>query len=190
LCNERCAVWLELTVGLATEEKVFIVEYHFRLYGNGYQGGPSLILVAQQYREHFNQPAPSITIMLSIVTKFRRSGSVLCQRKGRSGRPVTVSTNDNHGRVLNQVLQSPKRSLRRTSLKSNISNTSLRRLLKDLDGFPYRIQVGQRLTEQDRHVRIEYCARLLAMVYEDPDFLLNVWFSDESHIHFDGFINR
>ena len=28
------------------------------------------------------------------------------------------------------------------------------------------------------------------MVYEDPDFLLNMWFSDESHIHLDGFINR
>ena len=28
------------------------------------------------------------------------------------------------------------------------------------------------------------------MVYEDPDFLLNMWFSDESHIHLEGFINR
>ncbi|KAJ4434533.1 hypothetical protein ANN_23095 [Periplaneta americana] len=111
-------------MGLATEEKVFIMEYYFRSYGNGYQGGQSLKLVAQQYREHFNQPAPSNTVMLFSVTKFRRTGSVLCQRKGRSGRPVTVSTNDNHGRVLNQVLQSPKRSLRRTSLKLSISNTT------------------------------------------------------------------
>ena len=60
---------------------------------------------------------------------------------------------------------------------------------KDLGGFPYRIQVGQRLTEQDRHLRIEYCTRFLEMVYEDPDLLLNVWFSDEGDIHFDGFIN-
>lgn len=177
-------------MGLATEEKVFIVEYYFRSYGNGSQGGPSLKLVAEQYREHFNKPAPSNTVMLSIVKKFRRTGSVLCQRKGRSGRPVTVSTNENHGRVLNQVLQSPKRSLRRTALKLDISPTSLRRLFKDIGGFPYRIQVGQRLTEHDRHVRVEYCARFLAMVYEDPDFLFNVWFSDESHIHLDGFINR
>ncbi|KAJ4425358.1 hypothetical protein ANN_27973 [Periplaneta americana] len=130
-------------MGLAMEEKVFIVEYYFRSYGNCYQGRPSLKLVAQQYREHFNQPAPSNTVMLSIVTKFRRTGTVVCQRKVRSGRPVTVCTNDNHGRVLNQVLQSPKQRLRRTSLKLNISNTSLRRLFKDFDGFPYRIQVGQ-----------------------------------------------
>ena len=44
--------------------------------------------------------------------------------------------------------------------------------------------------DNDRHLRIEYCARFLAMVHEDPDFLLNVWFSNKSHIHLDGFINR
>ena len=115
---------LELAMGLATEEKVFIVEYYFRSYGNGYQRRPSLNLLAEQYREHFNNPAPSNTVMLSIVTKFRRTGSVLCQRKGKSGRPVTVSTNENHGRVLNQVLQSSNQSLRRTSLRLNISNMS------------------------------------------------------------------
>ena len=46
------------------------------------------------------------------------------------------------------------------------------------------------MTEQDRHNMIEYCVRFLTMVYKNPDFLLNMWFSDESHIHLDGFINR
>ena len=114
----------------------------------------------------------------------------MCQRKGKSGRQVTLSTNENHGRVLNKVLQSPNRNHRRASLKLNISITSLRRLFKDLGGFPYPIQVGQRLTEQDRHLRMECCVLFLAIVYEDPHFLSKVWFSDESHIHLDGFINR
>jgi hypothetical protein len=30
----------------------------------------------------------------------------------------------------------------------------------------------------------------LAMVYEDPDFLRNVWFSSENQILLDGYINR
>ena len=99
-------------MGLATEDKVFIVEYYFRSCGNGYQGGSSLKLVVEQYDEHYNKPAPSNTVMLSIITKFRHMGSVLCQWKGKSGRPVTVSTNEDHGHVFNQVLQSPNRSLR------------------------------------------------------------------------------
>ena len=79
---------------------------------------------------------------------------------------------------------------KRTFLKLNITIHHFAQLFKDLDGFPYRKQVWQWLTEQDRHLRIEYCAQFLAMVYGDPDFLLNMWFSDESHIHLDGFINR
>ena len=98
-------------MGLATEEKVFIVKYYFRSYGNGYQGRPSLKLVAEQYREHFNKPAPCNIVMLCFVTKFRRMDSVLCQRKGKSGKPATVSTNENHGHVLSRVLQSPNQSI-------------------------------------------------------------------------------
>ena len=28
------------------------------------------------------------------------------------------------------------------------------------------------------------------MTYADPDFFSNIWFSDESHIHLNGYINR
>ena len=92
-------------MGLSMEKKVFTVEYYYRTYINGYQGGSSLKLVAEQYREHFNKPAPGNTVMLSIITKFCHKGSVLCQRKGKSGRPVAVSTNENHGCVINQVMR-------------------------------------------------------------------------------------
>lgn len=88
------------------------------------------------------------------------------------------------------MLQSPRRSLRRTALKLNVSGTSVRRLFKDIGGFPFRIQIGQRLTEPDMRARMVYCGTFLAMVYEDPAFLNNVWFSDESHIHLNGYINR
>jgi hypothetical protein len=128
----------------STEEEVFIVEYYFRRYASGREE-PSLKKVTEQFRERFNKTAPSNTVMPSIVTKFRRFGSVLCQRKGKSGRPVTVSTKENYARVLQGVLHSS----RRTALKLNVSDTSVRRLLKDIGGFPYWIPVGQRLTEPD-----------------------------------------
>ncbi|KAG8283445.1 hypothetical protein J6590_016699 [Homalodisca vitripennis] len=58
-------------------------------------------------------------------------------RKGFSGRPTTVCTKENHGGVLQQqVLQSPKRSPMRAPLKMNISNTSMRRMFKNIGGFP------------------------------------------------------
>ncbi|PNF30361.1 hypothetical protein B7P43_G13409 [Cryptotermes secundus] len=133
--------------------------------------------------------AQSNTVMLSTVTKFRRSGSVLCQWKGKSGQPVTVSTRENHAHVLQQVLYSPRQSLQQMALKLNVSDMSVRRLFKDIGGFPYQIQVGQRSTESDMQARMVYCGTFLAMVYEDPDVLRNV-FSDKSHIHLDAYINR
>lgn len=89
---------------LTVAEKVFIVEHYFRSYGKGRDNGPSLKEVADAFLPKFMKQAPSNAVMLAVVDKFRRTGSVLCQRKGHVGRPVTVTTDRNHERVLNQVL--------------------------------------------------------------------------------------
>ena len=99
-----------------------IVEHYFRSYGVGRQSGPSLRHVREPFEEQFNKTAPSNKTILAIVEKFHCTGTVLCQRKGTTGRPRTVTTNENHERLLQQVLQSPKRSLRRTSLKLGVSD--------------------------------------------------------------------
>ncbi|KAF2884924.1 hypothetical protein ILUMI_21243 [Ignelater luminosus] len=119
--------------------------------------------VSEKYRQEFNKVAPSKSIMSAIVEKFRHTGSVLCQRKGSSGRQRTVFANINQGRVLDQIIHSPKRSLRRTA---------------------------QRLNVADKRAREVYCERVLSLVYENPNFLRNAWFSDKSHIHLNSYINR
>ena len=78
------------------------------------------------------------------------------QRKGTTGRPRTVTTNESHER-LRQVLQFPKHSLRRTSLKLGVSDRSIRRMFKEVGGFAYRIEVAQRLTETDYSFAVECC---------------------------------
>ena len=75
---------------LTTEEKDFIVEHYFRSHGVGRQNGPSLRHVREHYEEQFNKTAPSNKTTLAIVEKFYRTGSVLCQRKGTTGRPRNV----------------------------------------------------------------------------------------------------
>ena len=62
--------------------------------------------------------------------------------------------------------------------------------LRRLVVFPFKIQIGQHLTRQDNKSRVVYCASVLAMVYEQPLFFSNVWFTDECHIHLNGFNNR
>ena len=101
---------------LTTEKKVFIIENYFQSYGVGRQNGPSLRHAREHYKEQFNKTAPSNKTILAIVEKFHRTGSVLCQRKG-----TTECPRENHERLLQQVLRSQKRSLRRTSLKLSVS---------------------------------------------------------------------
>ena len=117
---------------LTTEEKVFIVEQYFRSYGVGRQNVPNLHHFREHYEKQFNKMAPSNKTILAIVEKFHHTGSVLCQRKGTTGRPRTVTTNENHERLLQQVLQSPKCSLRRTSLILGVSDRSVRQKFKEL----------------------------------------------------------
>ena len=119
---------------LTTEEKIFIAEYYFRSFGIGRQNGPNLHHFREHYEEQFNKMAPSNKTILAIIEKFHRTGSVLGQRKGTTGRPRTVTTNENHERLL-QVLQSPKCSLLRTSLKLGVSDRSVRRMFKEQGGF-------------------------------------------------------
>ena len=103
---------------LITEGKVFIVEHYFRSYGVGRQNGPNLRHIREHYEGQFKKTAPSNKTILPIVEKFHRTGSVLCQRKGTTGRPRTVTTNENH-----QHVQHSKARVRRSGTLSHCSVT-------------------------------------------------------------------
>ena len=183
------SVGFVLTIMILTRGEGFILEHYFWSYEVGHQIGLSLSHVIEHYEEQFNKTAPSNKTILAIVEKFHHKASVLCQWK-KTGCPRPVTTNENHERLLQQVLQFPKRSLWRTSLKLGVSDRSVRVIFTELGGFAYRIQVAQHLTETDERARLQYCSRVLSMTYADPDFFSNIWFSAESHIHLNGYVNR
>ena len=87
-------------VVLTTEDKVFIIEHYFLSYGVRRQNGQSLRHVREHYEEQFNKTAPSNKTILAIIKKFHHMGSVLCQQKGTTGRPRTVTTNETYERLL------------------------------------------------------------------------------------------
>jgi hypothetical protein len=155
-------------------------------------GGPSLKKVRESFSQVFHKAPPAKSSIMKIVKKFRATGSVNNTNKGHSGRPRTSRTNDNAGRVLDKVLTSPKKSQRRISkeLIPSISRSGLQRILKDLGAFSYKIQILHDLRPCDFAARISYCARVLANLYENPRYLDNWWWSDESHFLLSGHVNR
>ena len=139
------SVGFVLKTMILTRGEGFFVEHYFWSYEVGHQIGLSLSHVREHYKEQFNKMAPSNKTILAIVEKFHHKALVLCQWKRTTGCPRTVTTNENHERLLQQVLQSPKRSLRWTSLKLGVNDSCVWRLFKELGWFAYHIIVPQHL---------------------------------------------
>ena len=99
-------------------------------------------------------------------------------QKSRSGRKFTANVDA----VRDSVGRSPKKSLRRRSQELGLSRSSVHKILKnDLQLYPYRIQIKQTLTQNDMTKCVEMCQWFESKIEENPDFLQNVWFSDEAH---------
>ena len=103
---------------------------------------------------------------------------------------MTARSPQNVDAVIDSVGQSPKKSFWRCSQKLGLSRSSIHRILKnDLQLYPYKIQIKQTLTQSDMAKRVEMCLWFESKIEENPDFLQNVWFSDEAHLSLSGHIN-
>lgn len=70
-----------------------------------------------------------------------------------------------------------------------ISQTSIRRLLKRNKFHAYHIQLHQALSEDDFQQRVAFCEWAGDKIQENPNFFQLVLFSDEATFHSSGFIN-
>ena len=55
--------------------------------------------------------------------------------------------------------------------------------------YPYRIQIKHELTPAEMGKRLEMNQWFEDKIEEDPDFLDDVWFSDEAHFWLCGYVN-
>ena len=106
-------------------------------------------------------------------------------------RPARSPTNIDMLRDSTQT--TPETSLRRRVLNNelNVSYSSVRRILKfDLIFKNYIIQHSHILTERDMTSRVEMAEEFLARIETDPEWIRDVWFSNESHFHLSGKVNK
>ena len=128
------------------------------------------------------------------VYKFQAKESVNKLNKKaenpRSVRKLTARCPENVDAVRDSVGRSPKKSLRRCSEELGLSCASLQRILKkDLLLYQYRIQIKHKLTPADIEKHFVICWWFENKIKEDPDFLDEVWFSDEESFWICGHIN-
>uniref|UniRef100_UPI00358E2E41 uncharacterized protein n=1 Tax=Myxine glutinosa TaxID=7769 RepID=UPI00358E2E41 len=169
------------------EEKLFCVTTYLET--------KSFKTVQAKFRRKFNfNNYPQKNQVYRWAHTFQATGSVNNLNKKAetpsSGRKLTARSPDNVNAVRPSVGRSPKRSIRRRSQEQGLSRASVQRILiKDLQLYPYKIQIKHKLTPADMAKRVVMCRWFENKIEEDPDFLDDVWFSDEAHFLLCGHVN-
>lgn len=103
---------------LSVREKTEIVKW-YAIYQNAAK-------VARQFHQCFGRTPRTSKNMLSLVKKFDETESL--EDKSPSGRPRSISTDENKERILEAYVENPTTTKRRASLELNLSRSSLRRI--------------------------------------------------------------
>lgn len=108
----------------------------------------------------------------------------------KSGRPVSVTSEENRLNVVLDVVENPKNSTEQLALNHDMSRYSIQKILKREKFHPYKIHLLQELCEDDFDRRIEFCEVIMDRLNQNPNFVKNILFSDESTFCLNGHVNR
>ncbi len=124
---------MEQATRYSVQERIKIVEVYFAT-KSGVQ------TQRQFWRDFPGRNAPTRLTTKRLLDKFRETGSVQDNIVGRSGRPLSVRTENNIVTVRQRLEQSPRKSTRRLSQETDLSRSSVMRIMRqDLHLFPYKI---------------------------------------------------
>jgi transposase len=165
---------------LSSSERIDIVKW-YAVYQNAAE-------VARQFQHHYERAPTTRESILDIARKFDETGSI--QDKSRSGRPRSVSTEENKERFLAVFEESPGTSEKRASLELNLSRTSLRRMMQELGLKLYRPRLLHALNEDDPDRRCEFAETFLNMVADDYSLPDRIVWADEATFKLNGHVNR
>ncbi len=116
-----------------------------------------------------------------MIEKFEKSANTGDDRAESSGRPRTVTTDENILKVEQYFQQNPTASIRRAAQALGIKRESLRIIARYLANlFPYKIQVNQPLKTEAIAKRKSFCQVLLTAFEANGLSAEKIWFSDEA----------
>lgn len=164
------------------EHRAFVVEAFFK-------SGDSVVAVQRQFRRRFNVAprgkVPTRNTILLWVGNFRATGSAL--KRKSPGRPRSARTPENVERVRAAVEASPRRPARKQAAALQMSDRSVRRILRyDLHFHPYKMAIVQQLNPSDYAKRNEFSEQMVDLLTDEKILIM----SDEAHFHLNGYVNK
>ena len=123
-----------------------------------------------------------------MVKRFREQGSV--GNRFRPGRGRSVRTPGNTENRRRSIEDDPTTSTRRRSQELAISRRSMQRIQRDLNMYPYKVQLVQSLQPLDLQQRLTYAVRFQEIARNNINFIHKLIMGDEAHFHLNGHVNK
>ena len=127
--------------------------------------------------------------ILPWYNRFVESGCV-SHRQPSQGRPCVPDGTTENGRQT-FVVRSPRKSIKRASLKLNVSKTTMWKILKKrLRCKPYTLQLVQALSDGNKAKRQEYCGEMSDKMENEDDYPNKIVDSNKDTFHLSGKVHR
>lgn len=169
------------------EQRIQIVQIH-------YENGRSITETQRKFSNRHGikkkENAPSLNTISNIIKSFSENGCV--NKIHRTGRGKDMDL----AQKLNDSYQDMDSSgdhitVSTLSEKAGCSKSTAHNFLrKDLHLIPYKITIGQVLSEEHKTRRLAFCNWMLGKINEDPKFLSSILWSDECSFKLSGYVNR
>jgi len=139
------------------------------------------------FQQRFPQrPAINVRKLKRILKNLKEHGSFEVKKVRRQ----TVINEENTITVLAYFHALPSNSIFDAVRDLGLGYSSIQKILKRNNFFPYKIDIVQFLKDTDFQRRIQFCEWLLTKTQEDDNFLKTIIWSDESKFTKNGIFNR
>ncbi|CAK1592284.1 unnamed protein product [Parnassius mnemosyne] len=169
-------------VRLSFEERKQVIKWYWKF--------ENVNEVQRQWRREYDTEPPSRLTITRIRDKFEVHGTVCDVHKGHSGRPRTATSDESSTAVLELFQRSPNKSARQGARESDVSASSVLRILKRGKYRVYIPRLVQQLNDDDPDRRLQFCEWIQEMVIREPGFMGSIIWSDEAQFKLNGTVNR
>ena len=152
-----------------------------------FEASPSIKMTMRKFFSKFKKKSPSDKSIKKWHSNFVKAGKCTTLRKAP---PPTVFTLEAAAAIKEHFEENQYCSIRRASLALEMKKSSVQKILKSNNWYPYKINIVQKLNEHDRILRKAFAEADLCRIQSDPSHLSYLTFSDEGHFHLDGRVNR
>lgn len=160
-------------------EKAQCVIWHFE--------GFSKTAIQRKFRTRYDKQAPCRRSIRNWIHQYQTDGNHA--HRGGNGRPQI--SQDKKDLIQQMLEEDPRVSLRLVEARTVVFRSTVWRFLRrELHFFPYKLQVGSRLSDPDKHARLQYAHNFLSKLASDGDYAGKIWYSDECSFSLAGAVNK